>query len=733
MATPPNVVSMDEYRSSDDGEGAPENRPDAPTIDTFKKWFKKDAKHSATWRKEAREDYDFVAGHQWSEQDRSFLREQMRPIITFNRISPVVRAVAGYEITNRQEVRYLPREVGDVAVNEVLTSAAEWFRDECGAEDEESDAFLDAVICGMGWSETRLEFASNPDGEPRIERIDPLEMIWDCNAVKRNLDDARRIWRVRKMTLGEAKDMFPEAAAVNLNAKWAKEVAAEDGEPNDGDPRHAYLGTDSGGYSDDDDYGGEPLSDEKLVTIVHVQWIESATFWRVLDPMSGQVIEASEEQAEQLRKRMPAMGVQFQGVKQRRNVRKQAFLGKIVLEAGPTPCPDQFSFQAMTGYRDRNSGTWYGMVRLMKDPQRWANKWLSQTLHILNSTAKGGVTVEEAALGGNKQQFLESWAKSEAVTVVPDGALQNGRIQPKPQGTFPTGFVQLMEFGISSIRDVSGVSLEMLGIREGDQPASLEASRKQTGMAVLATLFDGLRRYRKSSGRLLLWFITNSLSDGRLVRIVGDDYEQFVPLTKQEGVKEYDVIVEDSPSNPNQKEAIWAFLAPMFSGLPPQIQLPLLEYSPLPKAVVEKIKKAGQELQQQQSQPDPEAQAKVKALEAKAAKDMAEAQNIGTEPQMEQQKLQMQAQAQMAQTAMKAQGDRAKAQGDLAVKQAELQQQMAIERQKLEAEIALEREKQDRNFELRMREMQLEAQLKAAQMQYGINAPGDETNVPRAR
>src|SRR5215468_7850606 len=128
-----------------------------------------------------------------------------------------------------------------------------------------------------------------------------------------------------------------------------------------------------------------------------------------------------------------------------------------------------------------------------------------------------------------------------------------------------------------------------------DQAAALDRQRKQSVMIILQPLFDGLRRYRKEQGRCMLYLIENFLSDGRLIKIEGPDNAQYVPLIRQQGVanNQYDVIVDEAPTSPNQKETTWAMLQQLLpvigKMLPPATWLALLKYSPLPTSAQKDI------------------------------------------------------------------------------------------------------------------------------------------------
>lgn len=647
--------------------------------------------HWSKWRVLAKEDYAFVAGEQWDDNDKRKMVSEMRPAVTFNRIQTVVNAVSGSEVGNRQEVKYFPREQGDARVSELMTSAAQWVRDGCDAEDEESDAFMDMIISGLGCTETRLDYTRNLDGDIVIDRIDPMETYPDANATKRNLDDKRYVFRVKDYSRDEFRYYWPDAEIPSPNSKdtWGGET----GEP-----------TKQDNYRE-----GEYLSSDKKsfpttmkIRVAEYQWCEYETVYRVADP-SGEIvpldekrftvykqqradeIKAAEQQVsaarEEWKNASKLMADQLPGietmpvesvmqlppipealkegrdyVKQRKKVVKQAyFAGSQVLQEGYAPIKEHFTYNFITGSRDRNANTWYGIVRVMKDPQRWANKFFSSILHIINNSAKGGVMAERGAIGDTRK-FEQDWARPDRVTYVEklDG------VREKQLATYPNGLADLMTYAISSIRDVSGVNLELLGLADRQQAGYLEAQRKQAGMTVLATMFDALRRYRKEQGRLMLAMINEYIADGRLVRVVGDEGAQYVPMMKQPGVLEYDVVVDEAPSTPNNKERVWGILQTMLPSimeLPAghQVLLEALKYSPLPESLVAKVEELFA-----QGTPDPaqdqaaqlemaQGQADVENTQADTQKKLAEAQAKSASIQLDAQRTQMDAARGLAQ------------------------------------------------------------------------------------
>ena len=519
----------------------------------LQRWIKDDLRHSSKWRQRARENYDFVAGRQWKKSEESAFMDQGKVPLKFNRVLSIIKTVAGHEITNRNEIKFMPRGTEDTATNEVLNGASDWMADGCDAEDEESDAFQDTAICGMGWTEHRLARDIEPEGEYKEERIDPLEMAWDCQSKQKNLNDARRIHRIRRdVDIEEARRMFPGFDDVALDAKWLDAEDTEGQQPTPVEERRLHQ-------SGLDKEAKNLLT--KRVTLVETQWWELRPVFLVAQPDSDDMVRMDPSQFATFKKRAEQIGFVFKSVRIMRRVYFRAFMGAVLLRKSRSPMGMSFTYTAITGERDRNEGTWFGLVDVMTDPQKFANKMVTNVLHIINVTAKGGVMAEKDAFD-DQRQAEETWARPQDITWLANGALSGPKpkIQEKPVAPFPAGFWQLLEFSVSTLRDVAGVNLEFLGQRDQNQPGILEAQRKQAALTILGTLFNNLRRFRKAVGRIRLHMIQNFFSDGRLIRIVGPLGAQAVPLAKDRTAGRFDVIVDEAQNTVSSKQETWQMI-----------------------------------------------------------------------------------------------------------------------------------------------------------------------------
>ena len=607
----------------------------------LKKEIRLDWDALSEWRLEAEEDFRFYAGDQWKDEDVTRLEAGRVPVV-FNRVAPVIDNIAGSEVKARGEVGFYPREVGDVEKSEIYSGAGEWFLDTAGADFVESEAFANAMICGKGVTETRVSNDDNPKGDPYEEAPDPLEVGHDRHATLQNLTDAKRVFRVREVSLEDAREMAgnKDATAAELHADWIYLDVRKRPE----NPDYEDIGKENPG-------GIGP--DKKSVRVVEVQWEKRQPYWITEEPdeMGGvRVVELNDEQKAAAEKFMP--GLKFA------KAHKKEIWGAIIGNgwiSEPSLAPSQkgFKWEFITGKRDRAKGSWFGMMRAMKYPQRMVNSFLSMMQFILASNAKGGF-LAEVGLTDNPREFEAEWSSAQGVSWVPNGAISGdgrgggAKIMMKPQAQFPPGYSELLSVAMNGISETTGVNSEMMGMRDIQGSGIAEYQRREAAMTVLAPLFDSLRAYRIKHGAIVLEYIQNFFSDGRIIRITGEEGRKNIPLIKEPGVVEYDIIVDETTSTPNAVEKAWATMMqmlPMISqDLSREDMIEMMRFSPLPSSFVEKLAGKDQEpptpeqMQAMQMQQELEmrgAVATVEKAEADVAKTEAEAAKASAQAQTE--------------------------------------------------------------------------------------------------
>lgn len=678
--------------------------------------------HAQTWRKEARECFAMYAGEQLSQTDKDTLIREGRTPVVFNRAAILIDAVIGYENNNRQETRYIPRTQGDAKVNELLTEAARYFRDQCDAEFEESDAARDMFISGMGWTNDRLSDERNPEYDLVRDRVDPFEMLWDPTCKKPNLADGRYVIRKKWMDKKEAKSILPEWDGEYVQAEWLGGDDSDEAEPNISNPRKSYRQSIDGN------------SAKRDVPVIEYQWLEYITEHELTHPVTGEVITLDEEQWEELDEEAKAAAetgkVPHKVLRKSEWFRAWLIGGEIIKR--DQPYPKGCTYHCITGKRDRNTGQWFGVMRSLIDPQKWSNKWLMQIMHLINTMAKTGYDVEKSAIP-NQSEFEATAAKPGKINVFSDGALQKGMVQRREMAGLPPDLANLMAYANDSLSDVSGINQELLGMADREQAGVLEYQRKQSAVTLLAPLFDSLRRYRKMAGRCWLYFMQAYLTDGRLVRITNDEGNpEHVPFTAGQqapqaqqmpmdaggagqmpegmdgamgapmpdpalkqffdpGVKEYDVIVDQSSSSPNLKEETWVALQPLLQIIgdtlgPKEWQL-ILEHSPLPESFMEKFKELQAERAAQPPQPSPEEQKIQAQIQGKQAELEMKAKAQEAENQRKQEAAAQESQRKQQEAAMKMILEKQASDQAMLLARMESQQEMQIEMMKAVNEI----------------------------------------------
>lgn len=571
-------------------------------------------KYAHDWREEAREGFEIVAGRQWPAADLTYLKDQNRPPVTFNRIAKFIDVVAGTEATNKMECLYIGG-VDDTAAIDLLTSVIR--RVSLDTVERESTAgFRDMLTCGYGWTDTRIDYTLSMEGRIVEEHVDPFHVGWDPRARKSNLEDARWVYRIKNYSKEELDEEWEGASDKVMIGGLS--ISADDRESTDG------L-MDSGEYDFEtgDDESAGIVQGKYRVICFQQQTVRTKVI--VVNPLTRQTESMELSKFDEARRKLAELGTPIQYyVKHKQRVWHIAYVcgTELLGEVEEIPCR---TLEVMTGKYDRNKQFHYGMVRAAKDPQLWENKFRSNIMHVFSSAGKGVMVEEDAIAQNDWRKFENDWARPDRIKRLASGAISQNKIKSPDPVPLPPGLADLMVGAASAVPDVLGISQEWLGMAQRTQSGVVEGSRRRSSMVVASEYFQSRREHIKRTGRIKISHVLHYIPDSLFTRIGGEEALQVLPMMRQASFEQYDVQVDEAPATPDQKAEIWndiMQLAPILipMGIPTSFWLTALSFSPWPASLVN-------ELKQSMSQPDPSAQQAQQLDLAQKQADVAETQS----------------------------------------------------------------------------------------------------------
>lgn len=566
----------------------------------------------------AAEEFDYYAGKQWLDDATRRLNRSERPALTFNQTNPIINTVGGSEITARYETRYRPQTLDDTDWSSMLTETARSVRARCDAASEESAAFRDMAICGLGWTEHSFDPFDGKNGKIKVDRVPVFEMLWESTARRANLEDADWVMRGKWITEATFEALWGKEMLEKVKSSGEAMPAPGDGssgKPHDQTRAELYLSNNSIYYD----------AKRRRVPVWDFQQRKVQKRWlvEVYSP-EGEVVEELTLNPDEYRRFEESMfdapPGSWIGVPQERYVYIRSMIGGgQVLESAESEIQN-FTYKAMTGMMHQKAdGTveFFGLMKQMRDPQSWVNKMLSNLISIVSTNPKGAVVAEKGVFA-NIEQARTEWGKPNPILEANPGMLQTKRIQIV-HGKHPSSIERIMQIAADFLPQLAGVGPYTTGtVDDLRRTAGSAVSQVQRqGQVTMSVLFDALRRYRKETGAggLMLQFIEKFIPDGTIIRLTQDAEAgqlagQAISFEKRWLDVEYDIVVDESPVTPTQSVEFWNGLV-QGGGLEILFQTGLLtpdilaEIMPgVPTTVRDKMKRNAQALMSQQVPPE---------------------------------------------------------------------------------------------------------------------------------
>lgn len=573
-------------------------------------------KHKANWTEIAREDIDFCLGEQWTAQEKLDLKNQLRPVMSFNKIKPLVQLVTGHLIQTKSRIQAFPEGGEDEKFTAVADKIMDHIEKVSHLNFKLSYQFSGAEKAGESWIEFYLDYDEDPIfGQLKVPNLGPFKVFIDPSSNEYDLSDCGFLFKVMRLSKARLKQLFPDKAGeIDRDADDSlgtivtniQQVRSGD----ESDYGNSSVVPRGGHTADPND---EMKGDQKECTTVEYWKKHYVDKWFVYFVSDGATEEFdTEEEAKSeisRRQKMEHENIVKEGLAEHQKnitILAQAAVSKVQINPG-TPMPSleppappaiesvkvQYALKKRrvtqmkvaikvgavwltdgfmkspfepnySGYPQfRYIAEWapesdtpelrvQGIVRSLKDPQREKNKARSQFLHILNTSANSGWIGDEDALTPTKWDQLKDFGAVPGITVQKKKGSDLQRISPMEPSM---ANIARDKAAGDDFKEVSGLNADLLSMGEGENPSGKAISlRIRQAVTILQPSFENFRYTKILIGKFLFSIIPVMFDAAKIEKVVGAKFMKENQLSRGD-LAAYLTMIEDGKYDVRISEA----------------------------------------------------------------------------------------------------------------------------------------------------------------------------------
>lgn len=474
-------------------------------------------------RHEAIDDKRFAAGEQWDAKVLEYRKGL--PCLTLNTVPQFTAQLVGDWRQNRNAIKVLPAEDGDVDVASIRSDLIRAIETKSRANRVYDSAFESVVQCGDGAFRVSVEYAKEDvfDQEIYVRPIDDaLSVVWDRMSVDPTGRDARHCF---------VDDMLPIS---EFKAKWGNEDYSTLAE----NTKDALR------------VGSWMTEDEARVT----------EYWRLIE-RDKQVVLFEDGFVTTLDPEQMNFDELFQAhgrpVKVRTSPCTYAQMHLVTgykILAGPYEYKmTRLPIIRMTGRIVNIAGRKirYGLVRFMKDAVRLRNFWRSVAAEQLGYAPKAQWMATETAVEGREDAIRKAHLSRDPLLVFNDEAEFGRNVErldpPVPQ----MALLNEAQVNAQDLKDITGLHDASLGIKSNETSGKAILARQREGDTASLTYYDNGNAAILEAGDVINQLISQIYDGTRTIRIIGEDEmpklmkinDPMDPKSPNLGTGNYDVVL----------------------------------------------------------------------------------------------------------------------------------------------------------------------------------------------